>query len=428
MSPSPPQFWFRLIVPAAAGMIAGVFVIPKQEPSRGGEGFPSPDARSQREVLRPLPDDPAVLKMAAYGGRTKEAREALAKALAAGAPVAELADWLAPVLAVDPGWCDAFLKTVPEVMRAELMARTLTLMGEGPCAEAGWEVVRQSPEALKLMVAGMQKKGGIHSFPLPGIEGAACEAVLFDPASGFTSWNLATICQEGRPARRLLEEWRAGRLEARKAMNVLWYAWSNLRDQDPAGLERLMKDAPEEIGRALAGFEVEARLGKKVNDAWAELRPGDLGAIQRPGGVMEVLFARTDSGQPVPLEFLEELPSSESSRRTRSGYLSRLLPEHVEMVGRYLEGLDASNLTSADKDSLFEAAGRSLYDQTGDIGKALDWIARMPSAEKNWRVIDSVLVRYINDYPEQAREVILSHVPEGERRETLMGIVEACLP
>ncbi|RYD68214.1 MAG: hypothetical protein EOP83_01285, partial [Verrucomicrobiaceae bacterium] len=256
---------FVLLASACAGVAVGVFLT---DPGKKIAGKQETAGDAAVVTAAPLPDDPETIRLAALAGRPSEARAKIKALLEAGSPDSEIATWLAPLLIADPDWLETFILTVPEERRIGLVRVTFMEIGKLH-PDSVWELLKRSPFAA--MAA--KRADGTPDYKWLELfwritETDKTASVLFDPALGFSDAELARYLRIGGrklpTARRVLEEWAAGRW-AGEAPDFIRDAWYRLNKRDPATLAELEKKIPESLRSYFEKFRARTDLTAKLN-------------------------------------------------------------------------------------------------------------------------------------------------------------------
>jgi hypothetical protein len=232
----------RVGLSVVGGLVAGtIFTQKPGPPPRVKAGAVSP-AR-QQEVT--LPDDPAIIRLAAWAGRNTEARTKAGELLASGAKDGEIAEWLALVLVSDPAWLDRFILSVPEDRRIALARLAIMKVGELQ-TDAAWELMRQSEYARLAARSDVEVDHRKGIYILSGCMDSPLAAdTILDPTLGFSDKDTTRVLRfiSGEDNhRRILDEWMLGRWKGEPPEYVR-DAWSYFKNRD--------KDVFREIDQAL---------------------------------------------------------------------------------------------------------------------------------------------------------------------------------
>ncbi|MDB6076527.1 MAG: hypothetical protein JWO82_274, partial [Akkermansiaceae bacterium] len=228
----------RTALPAVAGIGLGMGIFHQGGSDPGVAGETGPKSGPRRTEARPAPErdgplasaDPQAALLAAYGGRTKEAKRHLEELLATAETTdAEIARWLAPVLIEEPGYLEIFLKRLTPERGKRLTCETLFQMDRVD-ARALWTLVRASPPALAAMHGWTDPAAGLERNDKMGVDDLLAhsegrEEVLLDPAHGFRDAELREGCWKLKDAEslgKLLELSKLGRLEEAEAGLPNW--------------------------------------------------------------------------------------------------------------------------------------------------------------------------------------------------------------
>lgn len=414
----------RLGLPAIAGIVLGMVLTGKVEnPERSQEAPRPPDANREAG----LPDDPAIVRIAALAGRTTEARKKLQDLLAAGAKDEEIAGWLALVLFSDPAWLDTFILTVPEDRRIALTRLTIMKVGKLQ-ADAAWELFRSSPYARLAARSDVEieHRKGLDILGYCMASPLVAETIL-DPAFGFTveeiNENLRwTYGKEN--ARRILDEWMRGRWKG-EPPGFVRSAWSNFWRNDKETLQEIGKTLPEELRVFTEHFnalnEQEQRISKTQGIPTVE----DLSKL----GQRELMQAFEDqwiSGTRIPLETLTRLPA-ELRKAGIENYFKQDDTFHPDMARQCVDQLERLDLTPSEKQSLLKGAATASWQNQGDYQTALGWAARIPDAKGRVEFEQKILTELAQQDPDAALEYIAT-LPVSELRDKIEHIATEALP
>ncbi len=416
-----PRVWvFGLILPALAGGAAGWWL-----------GRPAPtaaDAASEqrraavRETLEPLPDDPGVVRLAALAGRTKEAREELARRVAAGAKDEEIANLLATVLLADPAWLETFIVTVPEERRLALVRTTFGALAKLR-PDSVWDLLLASPFAVHAVKPHPGDRDPTLQIPFPCLGSARSADLLFDPVLGFTPEQIARRLSGWRGvelSRRVMEEWQAG-LWGDETPQCIKNAWWSLRLHDPEELERVIAALPEALRKTTEDFDLLAAAGEA-----GEPPPVELLTNISPQEIESLAEDRAMAGEPLPLATLAQL-SPEAREAVLPNYWSWFYPFDSDDATRELENLDRLGFTPAERGLLLEEAAREEWWHHGDYDRARELAERIPDAKARGEFTDWLDKNYAELDPHGAM-ARADGMPPGPERERLLKLAEENMP
>lgn len=404
------------LLPGIAGLGAGLMLVSpgaKTDPAASPEKSPGPVERAN------LADDPSTIRLAALAGRTGEARQKIEALFAEGASNEKIAEWLAPILIADPAWLESFILKVDETRRIDLVRAAFWKISE-ISPDAAWELVRSSPSAANAARTtgsdtereGLEVLNGCQDSPL------AAE-VLFDPANGFSAEEIANFFRFNtrNPAnnRRILKEWFGGIWEG-EAPQCVRSAWLSLRAADEPALRELEKTLPAELKEQAERFEALAKLTSTQGMITTTPGPEEL-ELLGPEELSEFAESRTESGSPLPLETLAQLPP-ELRGQTFQTYFAYLYPYNEDAARRALQVLDQLDLTRDEKQTLLDGASSQIWRFEGDAKAALELIGRMPDREEAKQIESELLEEFAKFDPQGALEYAAS-MPAGKLKERI---------
>lgn len=414
----------RLGLPAIAGVVAGMALTEMEKDPAHGRDAPLPPS-SIREAG--LPDDPAIVRIAALAGRTTEARKKLRDLLAAEAKDDEIAEWLALVLFSDPAWLDTFILTVPEDRRIALTRLTLMKVGKLQ-ADAAWELIRSSPYARLAARSDVEveKRKGLDILGYCRTSALTAETIL-DPALGFTEKEIhqtLRFASGAENARRILDEWMHGRWKGEPPEFVRG-AWAHFWHNNKEALLEISKTLPEELRGFTGHFNALNEQEQRTRKTQAIPGVEDLSKL----GQRELMQAFEDqwtSGRRIPLETLTQLPP-ELRKAGLENYFKQDDTFHPDMARQCVEQLDQLDLTPSEKQSLLKGAATASWQNQGDYQTALEWAARMPDTQGRAKFEEELLTELARQDPHAALEYTAT-LPAGELREKIEHIATEALP
>lgn len=418
------QLLLNLILPACGGILLGVILTREVERSDSATG--KSGARSLVKEA-PLPDDPAIIRIAALAGRTKVARKKIGDLIAAGAKDDEIAEWLSLILFSDPGSLDKFILTVPEGRRIGLVRMALLKVSRMQ-ADAAWEAIRSSPFALQAARSDLEveKRKGVDILGYCLRSPFAAETVL-DPSFGFTEQEIAATLRftSGvENARRILEEWKNGRWKG-EPPGFVRDAWAHFWFNDKDALQEIGKSLPEEYHAFTDRFNALNEQDQHTSKNHTIPSAEDLSKLGK-GELMQAFQDQWVSGNRIPLETLTQLPA-ELRKAGIENYFKQDDTFHPDMARNCVEQLDRLNLTNPEKQTLLEGTAAAVWENQGDYQTALQWAARMPDAAGREKFETNILTEFARADPHGALEFIAT-LPAGKLRETIERIATEALP
>lgn len=414
----------RIVLPAIAGVVLGMMVTGNVEMPANLSDAPV-SSGSIREAA--LPDDPAVIRIAALAGRTKEARKKIGDLIAAGAKDDEIAEWLSLILFSDPGSLDEFILTVPEDRRIGLVRMALLKVSRMQ-ADAVWEAIRSSPFALQAARSDLEidHRKGVDILGYARTSPLTAETIL-DPSFGFTEQEIAAtlrFAHGAENARRILEEWKNGRWKG-EPPGFVRGAWAHFWFNDKGALQDIGKSLPEEYRAFTDRFnalnEQDQHNSKNHTIPTAE-ELSKLGEKE----LMSVFNDQFCSGSVIPLETFIQLPPA-LRKAGFENYFRQDDTFHPDMARNCVEQLDQLDLTNPEKQTLLEGAATAVWENQGDYQTALQWSARMPDAAGREKIENNILTEFARADPHGALEFIAT-LPAGKLRETIERIATEALP
>ena len=419
---------FILLASACAGVAVGVALT---HPEKRNPGAQKPARDSAIVAMAPLPDDPETIRLAALAGRPSEARAKIRALLETGSPDSEIATWLAPLLIADPDWLETFILTVPEERRIGLVRVTFMEIGNLHPGSV-WELLKRSPFAAMAAkkADGTPDYKGLELF-WRITETDKTAAVLFDPALGFSDAELARYLRIGGrklpTARRVLEEWTAGRW-AGEAPEFIRDAWYRLNKRDPATLAELEKKTPESLRSYFENYRARTSVTTKTNADGLIVSDPSVEDLRRigPTEVKNMAEGRAMAARPLPLSTLAKLPP-EIRGPAINNYFEWLYPFSEEAASEAISSLDQLDLTPAERQSLLKSAAGLTLQEQGDYRTALELAARMPDATARAEFEKEAWEDWAKQDPEDA----LSHaatLPEGELKRRVEELVKESTP
>lgn len=414
----------RIILPAIAGVVLGMMVTGNVEAPASVSDAPVAPA-SIREAA--LPEDPAIIRIAALAGRTKEVRKKIGDLLAAGAKDDEIAEWLALILFSDPGSLDEFILTVPEGRRIALV-RTALLKVSRMQADAVWEAIRSSPFALQAVRSDLEveKRKGVDILGYARTSPLTAETIL-NPSYGFTEQEIAAtlrFVRGGENSRRILEEWKKGRWKG-EPPGFVRDAWAHFWFNDKDALQEIGKSLPEEYRTFTDRFNALNEQDQHTSNNQTIATAEELSKLGEKE-LMSVLNDQFCSGRVIPLETFIQLPPV----LRKAGLENHFRQDdtfHPDMARNCVEQLDRLDLTNSEKQALLEGAASAVWENQGDYLTALQWSARMPDANGREKFETNLLTEYARADPDGALDFIAT-LPAGKLRETIERIATEALP
>ena len=423
MSPYP--MIMRWMLPAAAGIACGSYLSPKS--NHAAREIP-PIAVAAANEVKALPDDPAMIQLAALAGRTAEARTKTKELLATGASDADIAEWLAPVLVSDPKWLETFIPDVPEERRINLVRAVLKKMGELH-PDAVWELIRVSPSA----VAAAKAQGadplweGIRNL-YPAAESRLAVGILLDPAYGFpeeqVSGYLPATLANPDNARDILERWIKGGWEPKRP-DLLRSAYYVLRARDPDALAALRPKLDPGQSTALGEYEASVKLNNFEQAPRTDYTVEELSTLG-PAEIHDLAEGHAMSGAHLPLETIARL-TPELREAALDSYFQWYYPFQADDPRKELANLGNLGFTDDEKQSLLENAFSSEWYEAGNFEESLEVIAMMKAGAGREKAERELLEDYANHDPVAAREFAKT-MPEGELRTRIENLATDNMP
>lgn len=410
------------LLPAAAGAGAGLWL--KAPPSAAPANTVPP---GHPDAVK-LPEDPAIIRLAALAGRTADARIVIGALVRKDAADEDIAAWLAPVLIGEPAWLETFILSIPEERRVDLIRATLWTMSE-LSPDSVWRLIRSSPAAAE---AARTTGSGAGQAGLDVIstcrDSTLAAEVLLDPAKGFPKQDIAEFFRWGsrnrENSRRILEAWASGFWEG-DPPECVRSAWAHLHREDRSALGGLEEKLPDALKESAARFDAYARLMQGQDGATGTPAPEEL-AILGAEELAAFTQDRAESGMPVPLATLAALP-----RETRShaleGYFGELYPFHADLAGGAVDSLDRLGFAPEEKQVLLDGAVHHVWNHEGDHGTALRWASRMPDPEARAAVERYLLEDLARHDPAAALDVVET-LPAGKLRAAIEKLAARSRP
>lgn len=389
----------------------------------------SPRPLKESKAESKLPDDPAILRIAAIAGRGTEARKKLEELLATDAKDDEIAEWLALILFSDPSWLDRFILTVPEDRRIALARLTIFKVG-ALSPDAAWQLIRSSPYAREAARSDVEIEHRKGIDILGYCSGSSLIAdTLFDPSMGFSEKDIARELRFPRGeenARRILEEWKTGRWKGAPP-DFVRNAWSALQQLDQEGLQEMENSFPPQFRTHLDQFKILREQQELADKAPAGTAPQveDLAKLQ-PGEFTEYLRNPSKSGILVPLATLTELPPElrKIGIERYFNYISDFQPDAAKQC---VDQLDSLDLTPQEKQLLLKKAAGLVWGNQGDIQSALDWASRIPDANERAKFEEKLLTELAQEDPDSALDYAEA-LPPSTLREKIKRIATDSQP
>lgn len=420
-----PSIILRWVLPAAAGIACGSLLSPKGEhPVR--EDLPA--AAAPADEVTALPDDPAMIQLAALAGRTTEALTRAKELVSTGASDADISEWLAPVLVSDPKCLEAFITGVPEERRINLVRAVLKKMGELH-PDAVWEVIRVSPTA----VAAAKAQGtdplweGIRSL-YPAAESRLAVEILLDPAYGFpeeqvSGYLRATLANPDN-ARDLLERWIKGGWEPQRP-DLLRDAYYVLHGRDHDALEALRTELDPGKSTAFGKYEASIKLNNFEQAPRTDYTVEELSTLG-PTEIRGLAEEHAMSGAHLPLETIARL-TPELREAALDSYFQWYYPFQADDARKVLADLGSLGFTEEEKQSLLENAFSSEWYEAGNFEQSLEVISMMKAGEGREKAERELLEDYANHDPAAALEFAKT-MPEGGLRTKIEKLATDNLP
>lgn len=414
----------RLILPAIAGVVLGMMITGNVEMPASVSDAPV-SSGSIREAA--LPEDPAIIRIAALAGRTNEVRKKIGDLLAAGAKDDEIAEWLALILFSDPAWLDTFILTVPEDRRIALTRLTIMKVGKLQ-ADAAWELIRSSPYARSAARSAVEveKRKGLDILGYCMASPLAAETML-DPSLGFTEEEINGNLRWTRGkenARRILDEWMRGRWKG-EPPGFVSSAWAHFWSSDKQALQEIGKTLPEELRVFTERFNALNEQEQRVRESRAIPGVEDLSKLGHRE-LMQTFEDQWISGTRIPMETLTQLPA-ELRKAGIENYFKQDDSFHPDMAQKCVDQMDQLDLTPSEKQSLLKGAATSVWVNQGDYQTALDWAARIPDASGRAEFEQKILTELAQQDPDAALEYIAT-LPDGDLRRKIKHIATEALP
>lgn len=414
----------RWLLPLGTGAVLGALV---RMPSGAKPETPPPTEKVEAKVA--LEDEPTKVKLAALAGRTTEARAKVAALIASGAKDEEIAEWLAPILIADPAALPHLVAGVPAERRTGL-AR-LALRAVVPLhPDSVWEVIRATPFAAEAARA----NDGDPNYPGLEIIGTAANSrlaaeVLCDPANGFSNEEIAKYFEHGTRneanARKILEEWIAGRWGEGEPPPCVRSAWSGLRWRNEPELRTLEQTLPDLLKKKVGEFDALAKIYKRFRESSASPTAEEFSHL---GGeeFASVAESRGMAGTPLPLDLLAALPE-EKRGKALGDYFQWSYPFSLESARQAISHVDELPFSRAEMDSLFRQASEYEWNSQGELGAALALAARIADDKIRLELETGILEEFAQYDPRGA----LAHVqqmPAGELRDKIEKLATESLP
>lgn len=417
----------RLALPAIAGVGLGFILTGKPEKSAQKQAAPVP-AATRTEAK--LPDDLAIVKIAAVAGRSTEARGKIRELLAADAKDDEIAEWLALVLFSDPAWLDSFILTVPEDRRIALARLTILKLGN-LAPDAAWELIRNSPYARVAARSDVEieHNKGIHILGYCMMSSDLTAETILDPALGFSDEDIVRALRFARGeenARRVIDEWTRGRWKG-EPPGFVRDSWTQIGFADKDGRQELEKSLPPGLRNYVDQFNALQKQDELASDSPTGTIPS-VEALSKlgPGELMETFENQQTSGGRIPLKTLTKLPAN-LRKIGIENYFQQDDSFHPDMARQCVEQLDQLDLTTSEKQSLLEKAATSSWEHQGDYQTALDWAARMPDTKGRAKFEEKILTELAQQDPQAALDHV-NAMPVGALRDKIERIATEALP
>lgn len=426
-TPEPIYYLARVGLPVVGGLVAGMIFTQKPGPPPRVKAGAVPSAR-QQEVK--LPDDPAIIRLAAWAGRNTEARAKAKALLAAGAKDEEVAEWLALVLISDPAWLDSFILTVPEDRRIALARIAIMKVGELQ-GDAAWELMRQSEYARLAARSDVEinHRKGVLILDYCLDSPLAADTIL-NPALGFSDKDVTRILRFIRGEdnqRRILDEWMRGRWKG-EPPGYVRDAWTYFKNRDKNTFREIDQTLPAELRSYTEQFAALHAMEEKKNEG---LESGGIPGVREltslgPGELAEVMETQRFSGTHIPLETFVQLPPKLREIGLKH-YFVQSDGFHTEMAWECVEQLDHVGLTSTEKQWLLEGAAQQSWDELGDYETSLEWASLIPDPKGRAKVEEELLTKLAEADPESALEYT-AKLPVGPLREKIGRIATEARP
>jgi len=422
MKLSPPllRITVCMLLPAAAGIAIATWLTPRHE-------IPAPPL-SVRKALKetdPLPRDSEVIQMAAYAGRTTEARIAVTKALAEGASDFELIEWLRNLVRADPAWFEIFLKDVPDERKRSLIVHVLDFSDH----DTVWNLVRTCPSIRELLG---EPNGSDPSALAICLQKAASSSLagdmIFGPDLNLSHQDLLEICKSGRPARELIQEWRKGNWpEGKREDRILESACMELQSSDPTLLQTLLNTAPPGFEAQAKSLAALANLTDRDGQSYKNEATAANLRLLNPEDLQQILTDRKDAAQPVPPEAIaatmKDFTQMEQDLPDASSMLLRMQSSQITTGVARISSLD---LTENQRQVFIALAVRYEWQQFGDLEQSLDWTTMLNGSARE-KVQEEIIDQAAASSPAMAL-AYAKQMPPGDLRDHLEAKANAQLP
>ncbi len=423
-------FWFmRVGLPAVAGLGAGNLLPERQlHPSKPAEV----PALAVQNAEPELPDDPAIVRIAALAGRTTEAKLKVRDLVAAGANDEEIAEWLSLVLFSDPGWLDNFIQTVPEDRRIALSRLTIFKVGKLQ-ADAAWQLIRNSPYALQAARSDVEieRRKGLNILGYCMGSPLAAETLL-NPVFGFTDEEINRNLPStygGKNVECILEAWKQGRWKD-DPPGFVRDAWAEFRILHEDDLPKIEKDLPVEIRNSVERFNAYFEQQKQITSApVGQLPTHEEMAKFSEAALNTALDDLAESGIHVSLESLVRLPEK-LRKPALEQYFDRYDQYdsfHPKLIRDSIEAAAQLDLTPSENQVILEKAALLIWQDQGDYQTALDWLSQIPDAKSRVESQEKILTELAQQDPQSALESIIP-LPAGELRDKIERLATEALP